>query len=118
MSTPADELRAAAEKLRELAAKATTDICPDWIYSAVRHVARNCEIECSHDDHQAWDQPQWDWYEDWSYIAAMHPGVGYALADWLDTEAQRLATTAHPDWQEVCSPNAVTVARQILGTAK
>lgn len=89
MTTPADELRAAAEKLRELAAKATTGICPDWIYSAVRHVARNCQIECSHGEHQDWDQPQWDRYADWPYIAAMHPGVGALVAKSLERNAGR-----------------------------
>ncbi|MFE9432381.1 hypothetical protein ACFYNA_15485 [Streptomyces sp. NPDC006640] len=72
MSTPADELRTAAQRLR--------DVAPD--------------------------------------ITGPLAGLADPVADWLDAEAQRLTTTAHPDWQEVCSPNAVTVARQILGTAK
>lgn len=86
-TTPAAELRAAATKLRALASKATSGICPDWIYSAVRHVARNCNMDCSHDEHQGWDQPEWDRYEDSPYIAAMGPAVGLALADWLDGTA-------------------------------
>lgn len=108
MTTPADELRTAAEKLRELAAKATAGICPDWIYSAVRHVARNCQIECSHDDHQDWGQPEWDRYADSPYIAAMHPGVGLALADWLESAAVD-AEQIGPD------PRALAVARAING---
>ncbi|MER5461629.1 hypothetical protein ABT010_13265 [Streptomyces sp. NPDC002668] len=119
-ATPEVELRAAAAKLRGLASKATTGICPDWIYSAVRHIARNCNVDCSHDDHQSYEQPEWDRYEDSPYIAAMHPGVGLALAQWLETEAE---TWAGDEVHSRCSEKACTleaalaVARQILGDA-
>lgn len=105
----AAELRTAAEKLRELASKATTDICPDWIYSAVRHVVRNCNVECSHDEHQDGTEPEWDRYDDSPYMAAMHPGVGAALADLLDDQADG-------DDHGVINPWALNVARQINGT--
>lgn len=49
-------------------------------------------------------------------LAAMHPGVGAALADWLDEVAERLAVTTHPDWQDTVEPHALAVARHILGT--
>jgi hypothetical protein len=111
MTTSADELRTAAEKLRALASKATTGICPDWIYNAVRHVARNCQIECSHDDHQDWEQPEWDRYADSPFISAMHPRVGLALADWLDETARN----AEP-FGEI-NTHAVETARAINGTA-
>lgn len=110
--TPADELRTAAARIRELAAKATSGICPDWVYSAVRHVARNCagSFECRHPEHQGWDQPEWDRYDDSPYIAAMHPGVGSALAAWLDSAAV--------DAREIgANPQALALARAINGAA-
>lgn len=49
-----------------------------------------------------------------AYIAAMGPGVGTALAAWLDSEAARLRAVAHPAWHDaVASPNALTIARAI-----
>lgn len=116
--TPADELRAAAEKLRELATAATPGICPHWAYMAVRHIARNCEIECDHDEHRNLDQPTWDRFEDAPYIAAMHPGVGLALADWLDGTAATIeaVTRKHGDAAHEGShwvAPALAVAREI-----
>ncbi|HEY9494614.1 MAG TPA: hypothetical protein VIR15_07160 [Intrasporangium sp.] len=47
-----------------------------------------------------------------AFIATMHPGVGLALADWLQLEADRLG------WLEnYATPQALTVARAILGEA-
>ena len=44
-----------------------------------------------------------------AYIATMHPGVGLALADWLDDAAERrYHTPTPPDY-------ALAVARAILG---
>lgn len=52
-----------------------------------------------------------------TYIATMHPGVGLALAHWLDDLASRaargFALDDDPDMQE-----AVTVADLILGGAR
>lgn len=45
-----------------------------------------------------------------NYIALMHPGVGLALADWLESAA-RDAEQIGPD------PFALTVAGQLLGGA-
>ncbi|MDJ0342223.1 hypothetical protein QMK19_03355 [Streptomyces sp. H10-C2] len=39
--------------------------------------------------------------------------LGAALADWLDAEATRLTTTAHPDWHETVAPHAIRIARLI-----
>ena len=44
------------------------------------------------------------------YVATMHPGVGLALADWLESAA-RDAEQIGPD------PFAVALARQLLGGA-
>jgi hypothetical protein len=58
---------------------------------------------------------------DLPYIALMHPMVGLALADWLDTEA---ATWAGDEVHNSCSTQSCTfdaalaVARQLLGTTE
>lgn len=96
-TTPAAELRAAATKLRELAAQAddgpweTTwreqqyhldgyrdgDLHPisEWTY-AIATWEPKVETERAECDTANAD-----------YMAAMHPGVGAALADWLDSTA-------------------------------
>ncbi|WP_329592169.1 hypothetical protein OG195_27395 [Streptomyces sp. NBC_01362] len=121
-TTPADELRAAAEKLRALATAASTDTdgnptaqwnaeprwpdAPDghWnLYGGYtsRDDGRRFgwpRLNRGGSQHrQAYMQPQHA-----TYIAAMGPGVGLALADWLDAAA--------PDDQ-----HALAVARQVLG---
>ncbi|MET8746380.1 hypothetical protein [Streptomyces sp. NPDC004728] len=125
--TPAAKLRQAAMRIRGLNASATPGICPDWTYNAVRHIARNCQIECSHDNHQGHNQPEWDRYEDAPYITLMqNPGLGNALADWLDKEAaiwdriDSVAAEQGPKGLKVTvglstHNEALAVARQILG---
>lgn len=124
--TPAEELRTAAMKIRGRVASATPGICPHWTHMAVRHIARNCDIECDHDEHRTLDQPTWDRYEDAPYIALMqNPDLGVALADWLDALAA-MATAcpemAHDHDRPACDDYAcdvmgrgIAVARQILG---
>ena len=114
MTTPADELRTAADRLRKLAGQAseapwTTQwnaqeyelISPsrpypiaEWTYAIVttEPAASLQRAEC--------DTANAD------YIAAMHPGVGTALADWLDSEA---------DHGNNLDPAALTLARRING---
>lgn len=96
MTTPADEIRAAAIKLRELAADATDG---PW---------------AAHDPNKQWHDPNKQWGDDrdhqligggkalatfdtdhkgplnTAYAATMHPGVGAAIADWLDQAADAL----------------------------
>lgn len=55
-----------------------------------------------------------------AYIAAMHPGVGLALAAWLDAEAEHIASH---DCEAHCEPDgcarshaALAVADAVLGT--
>jgi hypothetical protein len=48
------------------------------------------------------------------YIATMHPGVGLALADWLDLHARNLESGR---MVETTPSPALTVARLILGRA-
>lgn len=37
-------------------------------------------------------------------------------AAWLEAEAERLATTAHPDWHDVIGAHALAAARAVLTT--
>lgn len=111
MTTPADELRAAADKLRALASTATDGPWHQkgigdegWtVTSANRFIAETEDSEKGRAD------------ADW--IATMHPGVGNALADWLDlfanTEFDPEATIQVTDRSHEC---ALAVARAINGT--
>jgi hypothetical protein len=112
MTTPADEIRAAAAKLRELAADATDG---PW---------------AAHDPNKRWGDDRdhqligggkalatfdndYNGPLNTAYAATMHPGVGKALADWLDHTAAHLTASTHPDWQDVVAPDALNVARAI-----
>lgn len=115
MPTPADELRAAAEKLRALAAAVEADVetnpywwseltqRPDWYANGVRNGLGGPSGELS---------------------AAMHPGVGAALAPLLERQARIAAETQDflgDEFQDGALDqnvhDALAVARQILGTA-
>ena len=113
---PAARLCEAAALIRKHATDATPGICPGYVRSAVRHVARNCDIHCGHDEHyEGPDEAIWDRYNDAPWIALVHPGVGEALAAWLESVAERLTATTHPEWQATFEPHALAVADQILG---
>lgn len=114
--TPADELAAAAEKLRTLIGRATEAPwstqwddqqhqlvgraraypIAEWTYAIVTTEPKASEQRAECDTADA------------DYIAAMHPGVGKALADWLNSAAED-AEQIGPD------PHAVAVARAING---
>ena len=97
--TPAQELREAAKLMRERASEAERPgyesshpgrpWCPAWTYSVVRHVSRNLDTECSEhpwgSEHEG-DCNQWGRWAGY-HIAAMHPGVALAVADWLEAAA-------------------------------
>jgi hypothetical protein len=85
VTTPADELRAAAERLRQRAAKVERGLA-----AAIHEGTRDLFGKAAPDP------------------AAMHPGVGKALADWLESEAE-FGTDPGID------PAAITVAHAILG---
>lgn len=117
-------LNAAAQKLREAA---TVALPPDRRLAQPWHV-EDCADEgegsndcpcivayTQHDDSSGFGvathyvaEAETTEYAAW--IALMHPGVGLALADWLDTAAATWAylTNANQD-------AALAVARQILG---
>ncbi|MFF8544775.1 hypothetical protein ACF060_31315 [Streptomyces werraensis] len=108
MTTPADELRTAAETMRRLASEATPGPWRQhdthlWQYG---HTATVLSGEGNETDLRAWlpsqSQESWDEtrnvWNDAAYIAAMHPGVGAALAELLETAANYYASDAigHP----------------------
>jgi hypothetical protein len=108
--TPAAVLKAAADKLRALLAH--PDLTPGpW-------------LSMDHGDRLLWDgpgaedlPPRYVVDEPMSnaanaeFIAALHPGVGVALADWLESAAAR--------WNEISArweaEHALRVARAVLG---
>lgn len=92
MTTAADELRAAATRLRERAQRAG-----QGLGAAIREGA--CDLFGN-----ARPDP-----------AAMDPHVGALLADWLDATATSLATSTHPDWQETVAQHPLAIARAING---
>lgn len=79
--TPADELRAAAEKLRALSQAATEG---PW-----RCIPNETAVEVWSRSAK-WELASVGTDEDAAYVAAMHPGVGLALAAWLDGTARSL----------------------------
>ena len=117
MTTPADELRTAATRLRERANAATPG---PW--SADSSIPYGHRVGSS--DETNWVAWTGEHGEDGSeadarFIAAMHPGVGAALADWLDI-AVMYAEKWPPDLQ-TNSPfrqGALVVARAINGGAQ
>lgn len=74
--TAADELRAAAQKIRALA---TTAAPGPWEQTGIGDIGWYVSGPCveTEDSEQG--------RADASYIAAMHPGVGLAVAAWLDS---------------------------------
>lgn len=117
MPSPAAELRAAADKLRRLAAAATQGpwegVVDDhgrkgidasvWADSIGYYVTEKISSGARHT-------------ADATYIAAMHPGVGIALADWLDEQAQFDQLFREGGLPTPEPARALAVARQILGT--
>ena len=115
-----DELRQAAATLRERAEAATH---PGYGWRLGDTAGAN-EVWAPRDpaDHDAFmiattatrlnPAPGVRGYADADYIAMMHPGVGLALADWLDVEAGYQWTTSKRR-----SDAALAVARLINGSA-
>lgn len=79
--TPADELRATAKLLREDAHRARITSPLPWT-TTDEHV-----IRCGNEDIVADRSSSPSEAGDLPYIAAMHPGVGLAVADWLESTA-------------------------------
>ncbi|MEH0542965.1 hypothetical protein QA802_07750 [Streptomyces sp. B21-105] len=122
--TPADQLRAAAERLRDLREALPTEHWGDRPWQAEECSRTDdappspCPCIVSQGEYRDFDQPQdppiqyiadAETPEFAAYIATMHPGVGKALAAWLESAA-RDAREIGPD------PHALTIARAVLGT--
>ncbi|WP_239934200.1 hypothetical protein [Streptomyces sp. CBG31] len=135
--TPSEELRAAAERLRELAYAAHGS---PWAAVEIPRPGYDLPAWWVESEHQDLDGStsatvaDCPWGEaDARYIASMHPGVGTALAAWLEAAARdyEAGVTAADDvfrddpagrdrflatGPGAPSPHALTVARQILGS--
>lgn len=111
------ELSKAAETLRKRAEAATDG---PWIPfgTSIGVTVKGCTCAGTapgypqHESYCGTDGPIVDASEpDIAYIATMHPGVGLALADWLDDAATWAEETGNVD------RHALTVARLINGGA-
>ncbi|MFI5649960.1 hypothetical protein ACIA71_01905 [Streptomyces anulatus] len=126
---PADQLRAAAEKLRAAAAAVPSD---DWGTRAW-HVEEcsdtdtmeSCPCIVAQGEHKEFDEPQVpliqyvadaETTEHAAWIALMHPGVGLAVARWLESWAG-VDLSEHGPMPEDAQ-HALAVARQLLGTTE
>ena len=100
--TPADELRAAADKLRALAETAQKELDTGDYWA--------CYPKAT-----AWHDGLTNGMGGASgdLAGALPPAAVLELARWLCAEARRLATTTHPGWQDTVSPHAVALARAI-----
>lgn len=129
-TSPADELRAAADKIRKLAESATPGPwrSHDTHLGQYGHTATVLSGERNATELRAWlptmSQEPWDEtrnvWADAAFIAAMHPGVGTALATWLDETATEVFAAEgteyalHPNGGVFTSwEAALAVARQI-----
>ncbi|MFH8744920.1 hypothetical protein ACH4GG_27385 [Streptomyces albidoflavus] len=111
--TPADTLRAAVDRLRELADAAPE---PPWTEDGVGDIGFGVAMGGGRGVDTGDDGP--DGRAVAQYIAAMHPGVATALAKWLEVEAAQPLTAQHgPRCTADCTTTAaLTVARRILGS--
>lgn len=102
----AEELRAAAGKIRAAAEAASPD---SW--------ESDCGMVTDPDGYRVADARDSD---DAAYIATMHPGVGAALADWLESTAATIEAVirkhedAATEFSHWVAP-ALAVARAING---
>lgn len=119
--TPAEELQAAAALLRYRLVSAATE--GPWYVVEYDHLLRKTyEFEAGLGTTPDDPDIAGHGYEgggftrlcDAQYVAAMHPGVGAALADWLHTAAVNADVLT---WPNQFIESALAVARQILGTA-
>lgn len=120
---PADLLRAAAKLLREEAARAHRASPSPWAVTDEHVVC--CADGMIVADRSDTDHPAER--GDLPYIALVHPGVGLALAAWLEREAEIWQViddaAAHPEETGLkvtvgasTHAEALAVARQLLGT--
>ncbi|MFE1109674.1 hypothetical protein ACFW5U_27825 [Streptomyces rochei] len=104
---PADELRTAAEKIRTLSKAISAPDERDQVFHAEG-------TDVTQGRTGLYDVATTQTTELADYIAAMHPGVGTALADWLDFEADLITRVPGAELRGR-SGHALAVARQING---
>jgi len=102
MTTPAEDLRTAAAKLRELIAAVSRDIDTNPYWTSDEHPPHDHSSLYARGVDGGLGGPAG------AFAAAMHPGVGAALADWLDSAAED-AEQIGADYR------ALAVARAING---
>jgi hypothetical protein len=114
--TPAQELRAAAEKLRAAAVETAHRAPGPW---RVHEAYGFLRVDNDRDKtREAWTMKTGaDLAEEnratAEYIALLHPGVGLAVARWLDSLAGVEVSEHGPMAEEY--PHALAVARALLG---
>lgn len=101
MTSPADEITAAAERLRHLAGVASPG---PWRTTGIGDFGWTVSMPSSGLSIEAEDSEQGA--VDCDYIATVHPAVGAALADWLDSAADYFHRTPGRE-------HALAVARAI-----
>lgn len=123
--TPAEELRAAADKLRRLIAAVPSEHWGDrpWHAEECSDSERNsCPCIVAQGERRDFDQPQIppiqyvadaETSELAAYIAAVGPPVGLAVAEWLDTAAANASVLT---WPNDFIQRALTVARAFPGS--
>jgi len=121
MSLPFDELRKAAERIRKVAGQATPGPwCGEYTYTAIRHVARNCDIDCdAHSDRD--DCGRFGMY-DGPHIALWDPTVALLVADILaiaavSAEAMQWQNSREGDTRTRVLPSEFDVAALALARA-
>ncbi|MFE1109679.1 hypothetical protein ACFW5U_27850 [Streptomyces rochei] len=105
---PADELRTAAEKIRTLSKAISAPDERDQVFHAEG-------TDVTQGRTGLYDVATTQTTELADYIAAMHPGVGTALAAWLESWTGIEMYEAHALPED--ARHALAVARQINGTA-
>jgi hypothetical protein len=116
---PADRLRAAAALVRERRAAATPGEWTAHLLPPNEHHKHPAHwVKARHDNGDSISSQvvaDCPWRQaDAAWIALMNPAVGEPLAAWLESVADRLRATAHPDWQHAIEPEAFAVADAIL----
>jgi len=109
--TPAQRLREAAAKIRKHAGDANADRPAPWEPSTAGSVISR--RPGGYEYVAGFTTLKGTAVADW--IALMHPGIGEPLAAWLESVAERLTATTHPEWQTTLEPHAFALADQILG---
>jgi hypothetical protein len=126
----ADELRQAAETLRGVSSRATPG---PWSGKAIRTCFdHGCDDPARPEDGSCYgvevSSPKQKWFltgprhhdldradADANLVATMHPGVGLALADWLDASADELDATDYGRALFPAETTALAAARLING---